>query len=87
MKDSTKSDLHLILSCSLRKVLASLQLPMLEIIWEQIDFRKHRGPPNTEDPVKCQSSVENTQERQQSAPEMRHRGAIKLQHIFGSEVL
>jgi len=45
--------------------LANLQLPMLEIIWEQTDSRKHRGPLNTEDAVKCQPSVEHTPERQQ----------------------
>lgn len=67
-----KSDLHFILSPFLGKVLASLQLPMLESIWEKTNFRKHRGSLNTEDPAKSQSSVEHPQERQRSAPETKH---------------
>lgn len=37
----------------LKKVLSSLQLPMLEIIRKQGDIRKYRDPLSPEDPVKC----------------------------------
>lgn len=72
MKNSTKLDLHFILSTSLGKVLASLQLPMLESIWEKTDFGKHRGSLNTKDPAKSPSSDKDPQGRQRSAPETKH---------------
>lgn len=63
----------------LKKVLSSLQLPMLEIIGKQGNIRKQRGPLSPEDPVKRPSLLEHTLASQLL------KWATNRQKVFGYE--